>query len=284
MGTTHSDDHAQLAVRALGWSDDCGYFVVKQRFQHNASSKKWSRHAPAADDKFGWGLCILTPHPVVATATVRIPAARVLGASRPASQAMGILMVHPVFGRTWVFTIHVMMDFWGCLRLDLFGSLQLQNLRAILQHIDKHVESSTCDNVLLCGDFNSLSGSSVVRCLHSRQAREGWGPWVDCSRAAGQLTATCAGILPLRLDYVFLSARSRTFRPLKANVDAVRHSDHFPLTVDFACASPESPSLLQLAAEQARSALRSALVYLGSVAFLCALAVCVFAAAFASKL
>jgi hypothetical protein len=158
MGTAHADDHVKIvnqvclflsdqmcssillvplcspSDQSLGWPVSSGHFVVKQKMQLDSSSRKWTRHAPTSADKCGWGVAILTPHPVMATATVRIPAARICGASRPLSQALGVLILHPVFGRTWVFNIHLMADTGGLLRLDCGGSLQMQNMQALLAY------------------------------------------------------------------------------------------------------------------------------------------------------
>ncbi len=151
-------------------------------------SNKWIRSAPDSHSVYGWGVAVLSSHPVLETATVRLPAGRSCCARRPLSQTAGLHLLHPIFGRVWVFTAHLMADVFGLVSHDTCGSLQLQNLRALLAHIDSHVSPNDCDNVILCGDFNALGGSRVIQTLLGSGGQ--WGPWIDCALAVGSISPT----------------------------------------------------------------------------------------------
>ena len=109
-----------------------------------------------------------------------------------------------------------MADELGMLTLDFIGSLQMQNLEAILSFIETTADPADTENVILCGDFNSFFGSRTVRRLLTHFGN--WGPFVDCARATGNPQNTHH--YPLRIDYIFLSSRSKTMYPVAASSDS----------------------------------------------------------------
>ena len=274
MGVMHNDNQPKVLADALGWSTG-QHFVVKKlmrREQVNgtapletgqgtatsqislireavmnknlSSQDKWIDGEPAVDEKFGWGCAIMTRHEVLQRDTIRIPAqnstfSSVLGSSRRGlSQAAGMKIKHSLhFGNTYIVSLHCMADVLGFAIDGTAGSLQLQNVRRVLQYLDSNIHEEDTDNVLVVGDFNSIAGSGVVREMHSYQGK--WGPYVDCARLCGSTARTIPKFCGLRVDYVFLASKSKYLRPISASVANIGYSDHFPVTVSFGL--PKTP-------------------------------------------
>ena len=95
---------------------------------------------------------------------------------------------HPVFGKTYIVSLHCMADVLGFAIDGIVGSLQLQNVRSVLKYLDNNIDKADTDNVIIVGDFNSIGGSGVIREMHSYQGE--WGPFVDCARCCGDTEGT----------------------------------------------------------------------------------------------
>ena len=168
MGVEHADDQPGIAAEALGWKDpEQRHFVVKQLSERVEvdGKEKWIRKAPGEDDAHGWGIAVLSHHPISTKGTVRIPEQSSPWMCRLPSQAAGCRVELPQLGATWIFSAHLMADKLGALTWDFFGSLQLENLEAILRHIEEVADPATTDSVLLAGDLNTFFGSGTTRRL-----------------------------------------------------------------------------------------------------------------------
>lgn len=222
---------------------------------NTASLEKWIDAEPAVGEKFGWGCSIITKHKVLQRDAIRIPAQRSTCSSfldsskRGLSQAAGMKIEHPVFGKTYIVSLHCMADVLGFAIDGIVGSLQLQNVRSVLKYLDNNIDKADTDNVIIVGDFNSIGGSGVIREMHSYQGE--WGPFVDCARCCGDTEGTIPKFCKLRIDFVFLATKSKYLVPISSFVAKIEYSDHFPLTVTFGLADDNNTNKLkQVASSQ----------------------------------
>ncbi len=229
MGVKHGDDHPKIIAAAMGWTNlSQRYFAVKKLMKKKENDCGWIDAEPTKTDEHGWGCALLTRSVREKERKVPIPAQNSLTKSRLGHQYVSVKLDNPVFGRIWIFSVHFMADEGGLATCDLFGSLQLQNLQALLEHIETHVHEDECDSVIIMGDFNSLSCSRVVQSLLRTKGK--WGPYIDCASACSNNNATHEWYL--RIDYVFLSSRSK-IEPVRSRIHRVPYSDHYPLLCDF---------------------------------------------------
>lgn len=243
-GVAHADDHVGLVARALGWVESNSHFVVKKHARLK-SNGKWESWAARPDDRWGWGVALLSRFPIVERATIEIPEHRSFGKKHSASLACGILVEPPGLGRTWVFSAHYKADVFGAATLSLCGSAQLHSTETILEWIEERVGVSGTDNVIFCGDLNEVLASKSIQTFLTHKGN--WGPFVDCAFELQRRAQPSgwfifpAGTIPsigwyggiLRLDYVLMSSKSRKLDVKSTYVAHVGHSDHRPVIVDF---------------------------------------------------
>ena len=92
--------------------------------------------------------------------------------------------------------------------------------------ICNHLNDCGGDFVIVCGDFNDISGSSTLRVFNNNGLKDAW--W----RGGLGFGFTFRGMgMRWRLDHLLFSISSLSLK--RVFVAKTRHSDHYPLVADF---------------------------------------------------